>query len=368
VRLAIDARELPHGVSGDRTYLLGVLREAVRLAPDDEFLLCYNDASATGVEAEELPSNVSVEAIPCGRGWLWTPVAWPRWMRRKGIDVAHAMHLIPPFAPCPTVVTVHDLSFLVHPEWFPRRQARIMRRLIPLSARRATHIITGTEHAAQSLVELCHVRRDKITVIPHGVDPRFTPGDRDAARELVAARHGLHRRFVLAVGLIQPRKNLARLIDAFALLSPDHDDLGLAIVGRTGWEAEAVTARIEAAGLGDRVVLCGAVSDRELPDLFRAAELLVYPSLYEGFGLPPLEAMACGTPVVASNTTSLPEVVGEAGILVDPYQVEAIAEGLRTLVGNQTLCAALSRAGLERAATFTWRRSAEQHLELFRRL
>jgi glycosyltransferase involved in cell wall biosynthesis len=368
IRLAVDARQLALGPSGDRTYLLALLREYGSLATEWPIALCYGAGRDTGLEAEALPAGWSRHHLHSRPGWLWTPWAWPWFLRRERIQVAHAQYLVPPVAPCPTVVTIHDVSFLRHPEWFPRRAVRVMRRLIPLSARRATRIITGSAHAADEIADLCRVPRAKIVVIPYAAGPAFTPGNRAAARQRVAEAFGLNGPYVLAVGLIQPRKNLSRLVEAFRLVAGEHGDLALAIVGRAGLQAEELRERVGALGLAERVRFCGQVSDADLPDLYRAAEVLVYPSLYEGFGLPALEAMACGTPVVAANATALPEVVGGAGVLVDPLSVEAIAEAMHRVLGDAGLAARLAEAGVARAREFSWRRCAEAHLALFQEL
>jgi glycosyltransferase involved in cell wall biosynthesis len=364
-RIALDIRQLCLPPSGDRTHLLGLLREFSTLAGDDQFLLCLNEPCPEALADLPASDRYHLHSLRSRPGWLWTPVAWPRLLRRERAQVAHGVYLVPPFSPCPTVVTIHDVSFLAHPEWFPRQALRIMRVLIPLSARRATRLVTATEHAASEIVRLIGVPRSKISVIPYGVDERFVPVDRDEARQRILQAYGLSGPYLIAVGLLQPRKNLARLLEAFALVAPDHPDLKLAVVGATGWGNEPFHERLRELRLQDRVVLCGSVPAEDLPALYSAAEMLVYPSLYEGFGLPPLEAMRCGTPVVASNTTSIPEVVGDAAVLADPLEPESIAAGIKSILDDSGIAAELSRRGLQRAREFTWRRSAEAYLKLF---
>lgn len=368
MRLALDIRQLHLGPSGDRSHLLGLLGEFGRLAPQDEFLLCLDGTAGTGPTDLPAAPNYHLRYLSARPGWLWTPLAWPRLLRREHVAVAHGVYLIPPLAPCPTVVTIHDVSFMGHPEWFPRRELRRMRVLIPLSARRATRVVTASEHAASQIVTLLRIPREKVQVIPIGVPPCVMPLDRGEARAQVAERFGLAGRYLLAVGLLQPRKNLQRLLEAFALLAPAHAELKLAVVGATGWGNEPLYQRLRELQLGDRVVLCGAVPDSELQALYRAAELLVYPSLYEGFGIPPLEAMRCGTPVAASRVTAIPEVVGDAAVLFDPLDPRDMAAAISQVLGDPTRAATLAAAGLARAESFTWRRAAEAYLELFHSL
>lgn len=368
MRYALDIRPLGMGPSGDRSHLLGLLGEFGQLAPHDEFLLC-TDASAPG-DPQDLPQadNYSVRHLPARPGWLWTPVVWPLMLRRERAQLAHGVYLVPPCAPCPTVVSIHDVSFMPHPEWFPRRQLHRMRVLIPLSARRATTIVTLSEHAADEIVTHLHVPRRKVVVIPAGVNAHFTPMPRAEAREWVRVKFGLRDRYLLSVGLLQPRKNLIRLLEAFALLQRTRPELKLAVVGATGWGTEPFHQRLRELQLEESVVLCGSVSEDDLRALYSAAAVFVYPSLYEGFGLPPLEAMRCGTPVAAADATAIPEVVGDAAVRFDPLDVEAMAAALAAVLDDRDLASRLVAAGLERARQFSWRTAAAAYLRLFAEL
>jgi glycosyltransferase involved in cell wall biosynthesis len=189
--------------------------------------------------------------------------------------------------------------------------------------------------------------------------------DRGEARVQVGKRYGLRERYVLAVGLLQPRKNLARLLEAFELIVPGHPDLQLVVVGARGWGNEPLHERLQTPQLCERVALCGSVPPEDLRALYSAAEMLVYPSLYEGFGLPPLEAMSCGTPVVASKATAVPEVVGDAGLLVDPLDPQDIAAAMGRILEDTPLAADLAQRGLARAGLFSWRATARRYLEVF---
>lgn len=365
--IALDCRQLVAGASGDRSYLLGLVRELLEAPEGLRYLLCYQGPGETGLP-QPLPPAARSTHFTIRPGWLWTPWAWPRVLRAERAAVAHAQYLIPPLSPCPTVCTIHDVSFLRHPEWFPARQLRIMRQLIPLSARRATRIVTGSHHAAGEITQLLGVPHERLTVIPYGPDPRYRVLPPEAVQP-VAQRYGFQGCTVLAVGLIQPRKNLPRLLEAFVTVARTDPEAQLAIVGREGWATEQVKAQVVALGLGEKVVFTGAVPDEDLPALYNAAAVLAYPSLYEGFGLPPVEAMACGTPVVASNTTSLPEVVGEAGLLVDPLDSSALAAALLQVLQDRDLATHLATAGPARVkAHFSWQRCAQAHQTLYHSL
>ena len=268
------------------------------------------------------------------------------------------------------VVTVHDLSFLREPAWFRRERAVYYRFAVGRSARLATRLIADSMATALDLHELLGIETERIDVIPLGVGEEFRPAHPE---ELGAARakHGLPERFFLYVGTLEPRKNIARLVEAWSRIA-DECECDLVLAGRDGWKAEPIWAKAAASPYADRIHFPGFVEEGDLPALLSAAHAFVWPSLYEGFGLPPLEAMACGTPVLTSNASSLPEIAGdidgwgEAAVLVDPYDVDAIAAGMLDLAGNEALCESLRAKGLVRAAGFTWQKTAELTLKTYR--
>jgi glycosyltransferase involved in cell wall biosynthesis len=254
----------------------------------------------------------------------------------------------------PAVLTVHDLAIYLHPEWFPRRQPLSTRLTVPRSLRRADFLLAVSENTARDLVDIFQVGTDRIRVVHHGVSDAFRPLPADrkrAARE----RLGLPERFILFVGTIEPRKNLETLIEAWSQLSRRPD---LVLAGGWGWRYESVQARLER--LGGQVRMLGPVEPSDLPELYNLASCLAHPAWYEGFGLTPLEAMACGCPVVCSDSSSLPEVVGDAGLLVAPGDVDAWCMALERIRDDSDLAAELRRTGMLRAAEFTWERAAAQ--------
>lgn len=264
-----------------------------------------------------------------------------------------------PLAVCNQLVTVHDTSALDHPEWFDSRFAAWYRFLLPRLVRRVRRVIADSEFTKSRLVATSGLNPDKVVVVPVGVDPRFRPEEADRLNEVVAALGLPSPRYVLSLGSLEPRKNLGHLLKAWEMAHKRMpDDVWLVVAGAKG--KPMIFKDVELNDLPRRVILTGFVADELLPRLYAGALAFVYPSLYEGFGLPPLEAMACGTPVLTSNVASLPEVVGEAGIMVDPYDTEAIAEGLTRLVEDSALRDEMRRRGLERARLFSWERTAEE--------
>ena len=292
------------------------------------------------------------------------------------VDVFHSPDFtLPPVWRARAVLTVHDLSFLRVPECFTGALRRYLERVVPRSVRRADHVIADSHSTKRDLVELLGTPAGKVTVIHSGVEPRFRPIIDRAALGPVRQRYDLPERFIISVGTLQPRKNFATLVEAFARLKsetgnwkPGARSLKLVIAGGRGWLYEEIFARVEALGLQGDVLFPGFVADEDLPALYNLAEAFVLPSLYEGFGLPPLEAMACGTPVVTSNVSSLPEVVGDAGLMVEPTDVESLAAAIERVLEDGDLRREMVQRGLARAKEFTWERAARRLLGVYTRM
>lgn len=364
MRAAIDARTLGAPKTGDRTYCLNLLRGMAALRPEGEYLL-YTDRE-TGL-LDSLPRNFERVVLTAPQPWLWTPWSLPWDLRRRAADLLHVQYIIPPSAPCPIVTTIHDISFRRHPEWFPLKHRVLLNLLIPAAARNAAHVITGSEYTRADLIDAYDLPPERVTVTPYAADPIYRPMDREEAQRQVAARFNLRGPFVLAVGVLQPRKNLPRLIRAFGRVSKEVPH-SLALVGKPGWAHEELQRATAASGLGSRLKFTGYVPDADLPVLYNAADLFVYPSLLEGFGFCALEAMACGTPVVTSNVTSLPEVVGDAAITLDPTDEEALGRAIHRALTDAPLRTRLREAGLARAALFSWERTAAETLAVYRKV
>lgn len=308
-------------------------------------------------------------------------VETPRLLRAMKADLYHGLGFVAPLrAPCATVVSVMDLSFITRPQAHKRFNRAYLSWLCRASCRRAARVIAISEWTKRDVVQHFGIPPERVDVTPLGVDhDRFKPARPD---ELAAfkAQHGIGEHAIFYLGSIEPRKNLTRLIDAFASLCgawgvggeataaprPTPHPPQLFIGGSLAWHYDEVLTRIESLGLEDHVKLIGRVSDDDLPKWYSACAVMAYPSLYEGFGLPPLEAMACGAPVVTSNVTSLPEVIGDAGIMVEPADTQALADALNRVLGDGALQADMRARSLARAAQFTWARTAELTLASYR--
>ncbi|MCC6904729.1 MAG: glycosyltransferase family 4 protein [Anaerolineae bacterium] len=291
------------------------------------------------------------------RAHLPLPVEW--WTGDVALYHATDFTLPPVRRGTRTLLTVHDLSYARTPETAVASLRRYLDRVVPQSAARADHILADSEATRQDLIALYAVPPEKISVLYCGVEPRFHPiTDADILRR-VRARYAIgDNPYILSVGTVQPRKNYARLAEAFARL--EYTGLKLVIAGGKGWLEDELYRVIEHSGIANRVLLTGFVADDDLPALYSGAELMAYPALYEGFGLPPLEAMACGVPVITSNTSSFPEVVGDAGLMIDPYSVNDLAAAIERVLTSPSLRTTLCQMGLARARLFDWQASARQ--------
>jgi len=297
------------------------------------------------------------------RGHAWEQFVLPAMSRGK---VLFSPSNTGPLVVSKQVVTLHDVVPLDHPEWLNRKFAAWYRFLTPRLVQRVAHVITGSEFSKERILAHTKIDESRVTVIPDGVDTRFRPIPQEEVFEKLDELKLPSRHYVLCVGSLEPRKNLARLLQAWSRIQASiPTDIWLVLTGKRG------NARVfaDAAGLDTlppRVHLSGHVPDDVLPTLYAGALLFVFPSVYEGFGLPPLEAMAAGVPVLTGNRASLPEVVGDAGMMVDPYDVEAIAEGIKSLIEDTTLRAQLRAKGLDRARSFSWDSTAERTLAVLK--
>ena len=356
MRIAIDARKLRD--FGIGTYIRNILIELSRLDQDTEYVvLCRPDDLAVG---DVLGRNFRVVPETAPPYSLAEQIRIPMALARERVHLVHEPHyVLPPAIRCRSVVTIHDCIHLMFPQYLPSRLAYFYARGAMWTAtRRADRILTVSEASKRDILKFFDVPPDKVSVIYNAIDERFL-GPADTTRmDLVRQRYQLDHPFVLYVGNIKPHKNVERMIDAFGRAregGPEH--LKLIIIGDELSKYPALRQAVHRHKLDKQVRFLGFQPQDTLAAFYRLARAFVFPSLYEGFGLPPLEAMACGTPVVTSNVSSLPEIAGGAALLVDPYDVDAIAQGIRTAVNDESVRADLIARGLARARTFSWAQS-----------
>ena len=284
--------------------------------------------------------------------------------------------VLPPVRRAKPLVTVHDLSFIRYPRCADANLRAYLNKVVPRSVHRADLVLADSQSTKNDLVELLEVEPAKIEVVYPGVEERFRPMVDQARFEQVRRRYSLPSQCILGLGTLQPRKNFTRLIEAFADLrsfdvAQDRFaicDLHLVIAGGKGWLYEEIFATVKRLGLEEKVVFPGFVADEDLPALYNLADLFVFPSLYEGFGIPPLDALACGTPVITSNASSLPEVVGEAGLMVEATDVKALAGAMKRAIEDDALREEMIAKGMKQAKRFTWKKAAAKLLSLYEAL
>jgi len=289
----------------------------------------------------------------------------PQDRRFPGVDLFHATdHLLPRLSRVRSVFTLHDLIFRFHPETHKPLNRWFLTFMMPRFLQAADAVIAVSESTKRDAVRLYGLEEAKIKVIYEGVNPRFRPAPPETV-SVVRQRYGLPESFILSVGTIEPRKNFASLLEAYHALRDQWPELKLVIAGKKGWLYEGFFRRLRELGLEDEVILPGFVFDDDLISLYSDADLFAFPSLYEGFGLPVLEAMACGAPVITSNTSSLPEVAGDAAMFVDPNNVKALADAMKSVLENKQLSDELRAKGFKQAAKFHWESAARGTLAVY---
>lgn len=375
MRVAIDIQSLLRRKTGVGHALYDLIEALAALHAPDEFTAFYFSRRRNHIGLPFCHERFLERRIgfPPGRllSALWKKLPFPAVDRfLDGADLYH----FPDFVARPVkrgkvVVTVHDLSFARLPETVEPKNRAYLAKKVPASLERADAVIAVSDFTRRELEDLYPASRGKVHVIHHGVRRLFR-ADPDEEPRPEPWAHGVPGRYVLAVGTIEPRKNLDLLLDAMRIVRRDPAlvDIALVIAGGRGWLADETQARLQAEEQAGRLIRVGYVSDTVLHRLYWGALALAFPTKYEGFGLPALEAMACGLPVVCSNVASLPEVVGDAAILVEEPSAEAFADALRRLFADETLAADLRRRGLERAAAFTWENAARKTLDLYRQV
>ncbi|HUZ01231.1 MAG TPA: glycosyltransferase family 1 protein [Thermomicrobiaceae bacterium] len=351
--------------TGNETYVVELTRALGNLGLHDYLLYAEFGTAVPGRLTDALA--VAIRRVRATPSPLRLARLYPRLLAQDGVALAHFTYITPPRSPCPVVVTVHDLSFRRYPEFFSPRVRLVLGLLLGSSLRRARHVLTLSKCSQRDIVHFYNIPPDRITTTSLAAGDQFRPRTPDEIRA-VRHRYGLAERYVLAVGNVQPRKNLPRLVDAFAAVAGEVSDLQLVIAGQSAWKGSDTEAAVTAAGVQDRVRFTGYVPDCDLPALYSGAAIFSYPSLYEGFGLPALEAMACGTATITSDRSSLPEVVGDAALTVDPTSTADLAGAIHALISDETLQSVYSRRGLSRAGTFSWAATARATAAIYDRV
>jgi glycosyltransferase involved in cell wall biosynthesis len=362
MRFSVDAHAIGCHLTGNEVYIRNLLTEFARLDQNNDLVAYVAKPQAP----QQLPARVMTRWVsenPYKRlGW-----DIPRHLERDQPDLLHVQYTGPLRCLTPLVVSIHDVSYLEHPEYFTFFRATQLKLTVRRTVEQAARILTPSAFSKAAIVRHYGVAEERVQVVPNAVSAQFRPVDRSQARAAVQARFGFTAPFVLTVGDLQPRKNHLGLLAAFETVLRARPELPhhLVFAGKETWHAPQLREAVRQSKVSGRVHFTGFVEDAELVQLYNACDLFVYPSFYEGFGLPILEAMACGRAVACSNTTAMPEVAQAAARLFDPHEPEAMAEVIEDLLTDEGLRTRLERLGQKHAANFSWSRAAEQTLNAY---
>jgi len=367
MRIAIDAHSVGARLGGNETYAINLIEALAQIDQTNHYTLYVTKPPAVDRFANRWP-NFTVRLTLPHTPIVRIPLTLSRELRRHPVDLLHVQYTAPPFAPCPIVTTIHDLAYEHLPETFNRRSWMQMRLTVRRTARRAAHIITVSEYSRQDIIKTYGIDPEFVTVTPEAAPHSFARVTDEDRLSNVRKSYGIERDYILSLCSIQPRKNLVRLIQAYSLLRRSHPEgklPQLVLAGKRAWLDNETMRAAQRDELSADIRFTGYVADEDLNALYSGATCFVYPSYFEGFGLPVLEAMKCGTPVIAGNRTSIPEVAGEAALLFDPFDVNSLVEALTRVVNDSEYRATLSVKGLQRANEFSWQTTARLTLAVY---
>lgn len=365
MRIGIDVTALPTQLFGAGNYIVNLTQTLIRTDSANDYFVFSKPQQAPLFAGRGYAQIVPADLPTRYHRIAWEQVAFPRLIQRYRLDVVHSPHYtMPVLASCARVVTFHDMTFMLHPEAHLLYKLLFFRTMIPISARSADALIAISQNTQKDILNLFPARSNRLFTIPYGIVPIFQPMPRSAQINALR-KYDLPEPFVLYVGNLEPRKNLPSLLRAFATLVKRGLPHSLVLVGSRGWMDDDIFSTLRDLNVGHRVFMPGYVPQEELPALYSAASLFVYASRYEGFGLPILEAMACGVPVITSNVASMPEIAGDAGMLIDPNNETELSEAMARILNDSELRAKMSRDGIERARQFSWERAARETLRVY---
>jgi glycosyltransferase involved in cell wall biosynthesis len=363
LRIGIDVHSVGADTGGNETYSRELVKALASESTGKKFFLYYTSPGAP--LNFRVNGNFTLKRLSPAYPLLRIPVVFPWRIRKDELDVLHAQYTSPPFVTCKVIVTIHDIAYEHFPQFFPLHQRAWLKSLIRISARKADHIITASEYSKRDIVRTYGIAEEKVTVTYYASSDEFFPTDKEFAKGILARKYGIEGNFILYLGRLQGRKNLVRLVAAYARFRKSGCQHKLVLAGKQDSLSQAVRSQIQLLKLENEVLLPGYVPRNDMPAFYNAADVFVYPSLYEGFGLPVVEAMACGIPVITSRSSSLEEIAGSAALLVDPLDEASIEGALERVLENGELRAQLSHAGLARSRDFDFKNTARRTIAVY---
>lgn len=369
MNIGINALSIRNQYAGIGVYTKNMITSLSQIDRNNRYVLFLNPENYNGFKVEQDNfENVLVHA-PFHKYYMWEQLYLPFVLKKKQIDIIHGPRsVLPLLCKIKSVLTIHDLAFLLFPEVMKFNPFNYWSVFVKRSALKADHIISVSESTRKDIVRLYNIAEHKITVTHEACNDSFKRIENESALEKISHKYNLPDRFILYVGTIEPRKNLNVLLEAMVILKRNNLNIKLIIVGKKGWLYADFFDTLKRLGLGNNVIFTGYVHDEDLPGIYNLAEVFVYPSKYEGFGLPLLEAMSCGVPVIASNVSSIPEVLGDAGILVVHDDPKDFAHKIYELLTDGEIMAKMSSKGFERIKFFSWEKVAKETLKVYERV
>ena len=373
-KILIDATAIPKNPVGAGKYISRIVREILHINSKFQLKILshYDDFHLFNLDDDFRENFIFLNDFGRGHRLISEQINYPRIIQKNGFDLYHGLHYSMPIIKNTKVVTtIHDTTFYKFPKkhiWIKKLYFKFF---IKYSCNHSDHLISVSNNTKNDLINLFNIKPEKITTTHLGVDEKFRPIDDLDKFQILKNKYHLPDHFVLYVGLIEPRKNLSSLIRSYSNLRMSiglNKDFHLVIAGRWGWESEELMALVSELNITEQIHFPGYIDSEDLPFLYNMAKVFVYPSFYEGFGLPVLESMACGTPVITSNVSSMPEFVGDSGLLIDPNDISTIQNALRDLLLNDQLRLELSERALKRSKEFTWKETARKTLDVYRRV
>ena len=362
LHIGFDAHSIGAGLGGNETYASNLIEALAEVDTQNRYTLYVTKQEAVDRYTHRW-NNISVKKTLPHTPLIRIPLVLAAELRRRPVDILHVQYTAPPLAPCDTVVMIHDLSFEHLPETFKRRSWMQMRLTVRRTARAAAHVVTDSEYSRQDILRTYRLPPERVTTTPLAASSRFEPSN----DKRVLDKYGIEGDYILAVGSIQPRKNIARLIRAYTLMLLQHPDNApkLVIVGKRAWLFEETIKAAAVSSASEKIVFTGYVPESDLAALYTGALCFAYPSFFEGFGIPLLEAMRCGTPTITSDRTCFPEVVGDASLIIDPFDEQSIADGLWRMISDAALREQLRTRGFAQSSLFDWQQTARLTLNVY---
>jgi glycosyltransferase involved in cell wall biosynthesis len=373
MKIVIDTRYLHHYYEkgGVYNYILNLTKGLASVDQENEYYYFFNFIKNKHNKSFKETINI----LPNGNfkpkicripSKIWLKYNFPVEVLTGRVDVYHGpWDFVPPSIFAKKIVTIHDLAFMKFPESFTNEALQYLNKYVPLSVKRADIVLTISDYSKADIEKHLCVPREKIRVVYNGIDECYRPLSKEGVHQKRLSQYGIHTEYILFVGTIQPNKNLDRLFEAYKNSTVLKDKIKLVIAGQNGWHYEEVYRSVKELGLTDDIIFTGFIKNEDLPHMYNYASLFVMPSLNEGFGLAMVEAMACGVPVIASNTGAIPEVAGSAAILFDPFSVEEMSERMCQVLESSALREDMIKRGLERASLFSWKKTAEETLKIY---